>query len=109
MSFCIKVSPNNVAPASIPTYYSPQGDNSEAFLGNNGFYTGIPGDPALYQNSNGITTVYLTNIQVLDAAGEPAPGWTLVTGDAESTDTNEWMVFQSNLSLIVLDNSPGNP
>ena len=109
LNFCISVSRNNLAPATIPTYYSPQGDNSEAFLGNNGFYTGIPGDPALYQNSNGITTVYLTNVKVLDAAGEPATGWTLVTGDAESTDTNEWMVFQSNLSLTVLNNSPGNP
>ena len=76
LNFCISVSRNNVAPATIPTYYSPQGDNSEAFLGNNGFYTGIPGDPALYQNSNGITTVYLTNVKVLDAAGEPATGWT---------------------------------
>lgn len=109
LSFCISASPDNVVPASIPTYYSPQGDDSEAFLGNNGFYTGIEGDPALYQNSNGITTVSVTDIQVLDAAGEPAPGWTLVTGDAESTDTNEWMVFQSNLSLTVLDNSPGDP
>ncbi len=51
LNFCISVSRNNLAPATIPTYYSPQGDNSEAFLGNNGFYTGIPGDPALYQNS----------------------------------------------------------
>jgi prepilin-type N-terminal cleavage/methylation domain-containing protein len=109
LSFCISVSQNNVVPATIPTYYSPQGDDSEAFLGNNGFYTGIPGNPALYQTSGGITTAYLTNIKVLDAASQPATGWTLVTGDAESTDTNEWMVFQSNLNLTVLNNSPGNP
>jgi len=109
LKFCVSVSQNNVAPASIPTYYSPQGDNSEAFLGNNGFYTGIAGNPALYQTSGGVTTVYLTNVQVLDAAGQPATGWTLVTGDAESTDTGEWMVFQSNLNWSVLNNSPGNP
>ena len=42
---------------------------------------------------------------MLDAAGEPATGWTLVTGDAESTDTDEWMVFQSNLSRTVLPNN----
>jgi len=105
LSFCIAVSPNNVVPASIPTYYSPAGDNSEAFLGNNGFYTGIPGDPALYQTSGGVTTVYLTDIQVLDAAGDAATSWTLVTGDAESTDSGEWMVFQSNLDWSVLPNN----
>ena len=112
LTFCLSVSANNVAPASIPTYYNPSGYNSEAFLGNNGFFTGIPGDPALYQNVNGaLTTAYMTNIQVLDAAGQPATGWTLVTGDAESTDSNEWMVFQnqSSLNWTVLNNSAGNP
>ncbi len=105
LTFCISVSQNNVVPAPIPTYYSPQGDDSEAFLGNNGFYTGIAGNPALYQTSGGVTTVYITNVQVLDAAGEPATGWTLVTGDAESTDTGEWMAFQSNLNWSVLPNN----
>jgi prepilin-type N-terminal cleavage/methylation domain-containing protein len=105
LNFCIAVSPANVQPATIPTFYNPQGDNSEAFLGNNGFYTGIPGDPALYQTSGGVTTVYITNVQVLDAAGQPATGWTLVTGDAESTDSGEWMVFQSNLNWSVLPNN----
>ena len=105
LTFCISVSQNNVVPAPIPTYYSPQGDNSEAFLGNNGFYTGIAGNPALYQTSGGVTTVYITNIQVLDAAGQPATGWTLVTGDAESTDSGEWMAFQSNLNWSVLPNN----
>ena len=82
-----------------------RGDSSEAYLGNNGFYTGIPGNPALYQTGGGITTAYFTNIQVLDAAGQPATGWTLVTGDAESTDSGEWMVFQSSLNWSILPNS----
>jgi prepilin-type N-terminal cleavage/methylation domain-containing protein len=107
LTFCISISRNNVVPAPIPTYYDPSGDHSEAFLGNNGFYTGIPGNPALYQTSGGATptTVYLTQIQVLDAAGQAATGWTLVTGDAESTDANEWMVFQSNLNWSILPNN----
>jgi prepilin-type N-terminal cleavage/methylation domain-containing protein len=105
LSFCISVSGSNVAPAAIPTYYNPSGDDSEAFLGNNGFYTGISGNPALYETQGGVATVYLTNIQVLDAAGHAASGWTLVTGDAESTDTNEWMVYQSNLNWSVLYNN----
>jgi prepilin-type N-terminal cleavage/methylation domain-containing protein len=111
LSACVSYSGTPVVPNIIPTYYNPSGYNSEAFLGNNGFYTNIPGDAALYQ-SNGnspLTTVYFTNIQLLDAAGHAASGWTLVTGDAESTDANEWMVFQSNLNWSVLDNSPGNP
>ena len=41
LTFCISISQNNVVPAPIPTYYDPSGDHSEAFLGNNGFYTGI--------------------------------------------------------------------
>ena len=109
LSFCISESyAGGVVPATIPTYYSPSGDDSEAFLGNNGFYTGIPGNPALYQpgSQNGkLVTVYLTNIQVKNAVGEAATGWTLVTGDAESTDTNEWMVFTSNLHWSVLYNN----
>ncbi|HVA10505.1 MAG TPA: prepilin-type N-terminal cleavage/methylation domain-containing protein [Acidimicrobiales bacterium] len=105
LTFCIAVSPQNVVPANIPTYYSPQGDDSEAFLGNNGFYTGIPGEPALYETSGGVTTVYITKIQVLDAAGLPATGWTLVTGDAESTDAGEWMAFQSSVNWSILPNN----
>jgi len=110
LSFCMSESPaHTVSPHVLPTYYDPSGDHSEAFLGNNGFYTGVSGDPALYQNSGGLSTITLTNIQVLNAIGQPASNWTLVTGDAESTDANEWMVFQSNLDWSVLDNSPGDP
>ena len=112
LSFCISVSSNNIGPYQIPTYYAPgsSGYNSEAYLGNNGFYVGIAGDPALYQHqANGAqwnnTLVYITNIQVLDAANQPASGWTLVTGDAESTDSQEWLIFQSSLNFSVLDNN----
>ena len=98
LSFCLHVSTNDVQPSIIPTYYNPSGDNSEAFLGNNGFYTGIAGKPALYQNAGGLVTASITDIQMLDAKGNPASGWTLVTGDAESTDTNEWMVFSNTTS-----------
>ncbi len=101
LSYCLQVSTNNVQPSIIPTYYNPSGDNSEAFLGNNGFYTGIPGKPALYQNTSTLVTAKFTDIQVLDAKGQAATGWTLVTGDAESTDTNEWMVFSNTTSPAI--------
>ncbi len=47
----------------------------------------------------------ITNIQVQNSVGDAATGWTLVSGDAESTDTGEWMVFQSNLNWSILPNN----
>lgn len=91
ISFCLTTTSTNggsIVAASIPTYTDPP--TSEAFLGNNGFYTGIPGNPALYQNANNTdSTISITNIQVLGSGGVPATNWNLVTGDAESTDTGE--------------------
>ena len=83
------------------------GYNSEAYLGNNGFYTGIPGNPALYQlpNNGAYTVVTFTNIEVTNAVGEPATGWTLVTGDAESTDSGEWINFTTNNTWSILPNT----
>ncbi len=51
-----------------------------------------------------------TAVQVLDAAGQAATGWTLVTGDAESTDTNEWIEWSNttgglNWSILPNDGS----
>ena len=109
LQFCVSASPDNVIPHSIPTYYNPgnAGYNSEAYLGNNGFYTGIANDPALYQNNgnNPYTVVTFTNIEVTNAVGEPATGWTLVTGDAESTDSGEWMNFTTNQTWSILPNT----
>jgi hypothetical protein len=107
MTFCLSVSGGPVAPASIPTYTNPP--TSEAFLGNNGFYTGIPGNPAFYQTTqHTTTTVTLTNIKVLDANGTPATGWGIVTGDAESTDANESMTWTSDQVLNLIPNSPSS-
>jgi hypothetical protein len=96
----------------MPTYYDAP--TSEAFLGNNGFYTGVPGDPALYTADNGSTAIVtITQIQVTDSNGNPASGWTLVTGDAESTDSNnESLTFTTGSSgpkLNLLPNSPTSP
>ena len=104
----------------LPTYYDPP--NSEAFLGNNGFYTGVPGDPALYTVPPVNTSIVtITQIQVLDSNGNPATGWELVTGDAESTDANPesltWSATWSSQSAVppadqilnLLPNSPTSP
>jgi hypothetical protein len=96
---------NGVSAVSLPTYNdSPV---SEAFLGNNGFYTGVQGNPALYSEVEGsTTTVQLIDIKVLDAVGNPATGWGLVTGDAESTDATESMTWTSDEPLSLSPNSP---
>lgn len=121
LSFCISASPNSgamsqggrvgyddIAAVPLPTYASPP--TSEAFLGNNGFYTGVSGNPALYTIDGGTTaTINITNIQVLSSNGVAATSWELVTGDAESTDPNESITWTSNQDLSLLPNSPSSP
>jgi hypothetical protein len=88
----------SVCPAWLPTYYSPP--TSEAYLGNNGFYTGVSGRPALYTTQSPSTVkLNFYNIQVQDANGQSATGWELATGDAESTDENEDIIWSTCSSL----------
>jgi hypothetical protein len=109
LTFCLQVTGGPIQAAAAPSY-------SDAFLGNtlNGtpFYTNIPGHPALYQSQQGTTTtVNITNIQVADANGNQATGWEFVSGDAETTDTNESLTWTSNqvLNLLPDDPAPGLP
>jgi prepilin-type N-terminal cleavage/methylation domain-containing protein len=105
MKFCLSVSGGPILATAFPTYFLPP--TSEAFLGNNGFYTGVPGNPALYQQTETTTsTLTFTNIQVLDSDGNPATGWELVAGDAESTDAGESITWTANQPLNLLPNSP---
>ncbi len=99
---------NDITAVPLPTYSCPPG--SEAFLGNNGFYTGVPGDPALYTVDEGSTaTVKITQIHLQTAAGVPASNWQLVTGDAESTDNLESITWSSDQNLQLLNNSTNSP
>jgi hypothetical protein len=108
VSFDLSTSGGVVAPHDFPTY--DDHPTSEAFLGNNGFYTGVPGDPALYQTTSDTTsTLTFTNFQVTDSRGVPATDWELVTGDAESTDTNESITWSSDQDLNLIPNSPTSP
>jgi hypothetical protein len=103
MTFCLSVSGGPVHSAVFPTY-------AQAFLGNNGFYTGVGGGPALYQSNSGTTTtVTINSIQLANANGTPATGWELVTGDAETTDANESITWTSNQNLSLLPNTPTSP
>lgn len=113
LSFCMTTSNNSsttsaVWASPVPTYFDAP--ISEAFLGNNGFYTGIPGDPALYQTTGGkSSTITINDIQVLDSNGNTATGWQLVTGDAESTDANESITWTSDKALNLIPNSATSP
>jgi hypothetical protein len=98
LSFCLSVWGAAVTAASFPTY-------AEAFLGNNGFYTRVPNNPALYQTASGTTTVSITGVQLTNANGSAATGWELVTGDAETTDAGESITWTSDQPFSLLPNS----
>ena len=88
---------DDIGAVPLPTYSCPP--LGASFLGNNGFYTGVSGDPALYEIQLGSTaTIKITNIQVANSNGVAASGWQLVTGDAESTDKGESITWQSTPS-----------
>ena len=124
LQFCLSVSgtTQTVAPQQVPTFDLPnQGGNSEPYLGNNGFYQGIQGYPAIssrpapnlgnFAGCNGgngcTTTLTFTNIEVTTAAGAAATNWTLVTGDAESTDSGEFNLYtNASVPWSILPNSP---
>jgi hypothetical protein len=112
MYFCIGISGALVEPWYLPTY-------PEAYLGNveGGipFYSGLSGDPALYQRVEGATdTITFSNISVVSPTGSLASGWELVSADAESTDVNESLTWTSNVDLSYINNgqsvdSPTDP
>jgi hypothetical protein len=108
VSFDLAESGGVVAGHSFPTYADPP--VSEAFLGNNGFYTGVPNEPALYETTSSTTsTLDFTNFKVTDSRGFVATDWELVTGDAESTDTGESISWSSDQNLNLIPNSPTSP
>jgi hypothetical protein len=105
--FCLNISGPQMIPSQLPTWPG-------AFLGNSitgsPFYTGIPGEAALYQNVQGATdTVTINNIIVDSPQGIPATGWEAVTADAESTDAGESITWTSDSNLYLLDNTPTSP
>jgi len=98
---------NDISAVPLPTYVCPP--TSEAFLGNNGFYTGVPGAPALYTVQNNSTAIVsITQIQVKNA-NVAASNWSIVTGDAESTDTSESITWTSDQNLSLLPNTTNSP
>src|SRR5665213_1031432 len=109
--------PTDPQPWPVPTY-------SGAFFGNlvsvNGqsyaFYTGIPGDPAIYERvkSNSyadLTTITFSDITVVTGSNALATNWAIVSADAESTDANtttagdyEGLTWTADTPLSVVPN-----
>lgn len=103
LSFTMTTAGGPIHSTVLPTY-------SGAYLGNNGHYTGIPGQPALYQTSSGTTTTAtLTNIVARDNLGAQVTGYALVGADAESTDATETLSWSSSAAINSLtQTSTGN-
>lgn len=100
LSYTMTTTGGPIRSTVLPTY-------SGAFLGNNGHYTGIPGQPALYQTASGTTTTAtLTNIVARDSAGRTVTGYALVGADAESTDGTESLAWTSSSPLRSLTQTP---
>ncbi|CAG7607485.1 DUF11 domain-containing protein [Leucobacter soli] len=99
-----------VASRPFPTW-------SGSFLGNNGFYTGVAGEPALYQIADGGTSandktsvVSLSDVRVQHkTTNAKQTGFSLVVADAESTDNNEQITWthSGGAGFLWLPNSPG--
>jgi prepilin-type N-terminal cleavage/methylation domain-containing protein len=103
LTFCVSVTGTPVGAHVFPTW-------TNAFLGNlsatgQPFYTGVPGSPAIYQTGSGTTTVNFTGITVTTSNGTKATGWSIVTGDAETTDANESITWTSDQPFTLLPNS----
>ena len=82
---------------------------SGAFLGNNGFYSGVGGYPSLYQTvSGGRTSVTLSDIQLL-SGGTRTAGFSMVVADAETTDSGESITWThvGGTGFTWLPNTPG--
>src|SRR6478752_10835576 len=97
ITFNLHVSGGPVAATSFPTF-------TDAFLGNNGFYTGVSGRPALNQTTRGTrTTATLTGITVTGPGGTPETGYAFVGADAESTDNKESITWTANTPFTLLE------
>lgn len=88
-----------VGAAAFPTW-------GGAYLGNRGFYSGTAGKPALYQADAGQTgpksTLTLSNMRVVTPQGMEVMQWSIVGADAESTDVNESITWNSTNPITSL-------
>jgi prepilin-type N-terminal cleavage/methylation domain-containing protein len=105
--------PTDPEPWPVPTY-------AGAFFGNlvsgQAFYTGIPGEPAIYERVKStsyadITTLTFSHITVVTGSNALATNWAIVSADAESTDgtttiaaDDESLAWTADVPLSVVPN-----
>ncbi|UYM03932.1 DUF7507 domain-containing protein [Solicola gregarius] len=90
LAFTLTADGGEATSSAFPTY-------SDAYLGNNGFYTGVSGEPAFYQQDNATDTdLELSDIELTSSSGEVVDGYALVGADAESTDADESITWNSS-------------
>lgn len=103
LAYTMKATGGPVYASGLPTY-------GQAFLGNprTGFYTGIPGKPAVYQSKDGTTSTFtLDDIRMTDRKGNAVSGFALVGADAESTDQSEAVSWKSTSPITSLTATSG--
>jgi prepilin-type N-terminal cleavage/methylation domain-containing protein len=126
LSFTVSITNEASTPMSalpFPTYsdsFMGNANNGTAFYSGVGCPAGTPAmtgsngtpsciDPSLYQTANASTnTITLGNIKLIDPEGVAATGWQLVSGDAETTDPNEYLTWTSNNGWSLIPNSPSS-
>ena len=109
--------PTDPQPWPVPTYTGAFFGNLVSVAGKSyAFYTGIPGDPAIYERvkSNSyadLTNITFSNIKVVTGSNALATNWSIISADAESTDANnttagdyEGLVWTTDTPLSVVPN-----
>ena len=127
--FCISITePNGSNPTTGATPTDPQPwpvpTYTGAFFGNlvnvsgksYAFYTGIPGNPAIYErvksnNYADLTNITFSNIKVVTGSNALATNWSIISADAESTDASnttagdyEGLVWTTDTPLSIVPN-----
>ena len=88
MTFTMRVTGSAVVSATAPSW-------TGAAVGNTAFL-GIAGRPILYQTAAGTTTVTVSNIALTPPSGGTITSYMFVGADAESSNENESLRFQTN-------------
>jgi prepilin-type N-terminal cleavage/methylation domain-containing protein len=108
--------PTDPEPWPVPTYTGAFFGNLVSVSGKSyAFYTGIPGNPAIYERLKGnyadLTNVTFSNIKVVTGSNALATNWSIISADAESTDQsgsaageNESLTWTTDTPLSVVPN-----
>jgi len=109
LHFCLSISSNNPNEGVVATALP---SDTNAGLGKT-VYSGVGGEPALYMNpyigESTTLTMSLSGFSLVDAStGKTVSGWTFMSADAETTNSQESITWTSNVPITVVnDAEPG--